>query len=53
MDDLDKDKLDSVILMPKKGGIMDGGAGTSTGIKRPADDTPKVYSFIMIEWKND
>ncbi|KAF8363997.1 gtf-2F1, partial [Pristionchus pacificus] len=41
VDDLDKDKLDSVILMPKKGGIMDGGAGTSTGIKRPADDTPK------------
>lgn len=47
MDDLDKDKLDSVILMPKKGGIMDGGgAGTSTGIKRPADDTPKVYLVL-------
>ncbi|GMS84610.1 hypothetical protein PENTCL1PPCAC_6785, partial [Pristionchus entomophagus] len=41
VDELDKDKLDnSVILMAKKGGVMEG-AGSSSGVKRPADDTSK------------
>ncbi|GMR36935.1 hypothetical protein PMAYCL1PPCAC_07130, partial [Pristionchus mayeri] len=41
VDDLDKDKLDSVILMAKKGGVAEGNGSSSGGMKRPAEDTPK------------